>query len=127
MVSKTGMIRQRILIPSAAPEEVYNALIDPKKHSAFTGSKATCNPRPGGRFTAWNNYIIGKNLELVKGKRIVQEWRTSEWPENYPNSILKFTFAPREDGTELKMVHSKVPASQVEQYRKDGSAPTGSR
>ncbi len=117
MALKTGMIRQKLFIRSVTTEEVYSALIDPKKHSAFTGSKATCNPRPGGRFTAWDNYISGKNLELVKGKKIVQEWKTSEWPEKYPSSILEFTFTQKKGGTELRMVHSKVPASQVEKYR----------
>ncbi len=116
MALKTGTIRQKVLIPSVRPEEVYNALIDAKKHSAFTGSKATCNPKPGGRFTAWDNYISGKNLELVKGKKIVQEWKTSEWPEDYPSSILEFTLTRKKDGTELRMVHSKVPASQMEKY-----------
>lgn len=117
MTLKTGTIRQTVLIPSVRPEEVYDALIDPKKHATFTGAKATCNPRPGGRFTAWDNYISGKNLELVRGKKIVQEWKTTEWPEDYSSSILEFTFTRKQDGTELRMVHSKVPASQVEEYR----------
>ncbi len=117
MPLKAETIRQTILIPSVKPEDVYNALVDAKKHSAFTGSKATMNPKPGGRFTAWDTYITGKNLELVKGRKIVQEWRTSEWPEEYPSSIVQFTFTAVKDGTEITMVHSKVPSSQAEQYR----------
>ncbi len=109
---KTGTIRQKILISSVKPEEVYDALVDPRKHSTFTGSKATMNPRRGGKFTAWDSYISGKNLELVKGKRIVQEWRTSEWPEDYPSSILQFTFKSVPGGTEITMVHSKVPQAK---------------
>ncbi|OLD04925.1 hypothetical protein AUG19_02680 [archaeon 13_1_20CM_2_54_9] len=116
MVVKTGTIRQRLLIASVTPKEVYSALIDPKKHSAFTGSRATCDPRRGGKFNAWDKYISGKNLELVKGKKIVQEWKTSEWPEDYPSSILELTFTRKKGGTELRMVHSKVPASQVAKY-----------
>jgi activator of HSP90 ATPase len=117
MALKTGTIRQKVFIPSAQPLEVYDALVDPKIHSAFTGSKATMNPRPGGKFTAWGSYITGKNLELVKGKKLVQEWKTSEWPEDYPSSILELTFTAKSGGTEIRMVHSKVPASQVAQYR----------
>jgi activator of HSP90 ATPase len=30
---------------------------------------------------AWNMYISGKNIELVKDKKIVQEWKTTEWPK----------------------------------------------
>ena len=117
MTLKTGTIKQRILIPFVKPQEVYNALVDPKKHSAFTGSRATMNARPGGSFTAWDDYITGKNLELMKGEKIVQEWKTSEWPQDYPSSVLQFTLTSVKGGTEIMMVHSKVPASQVEKYR----------
>jgi activator of HSP90 ATPase len=55
--------------------------MDPKKHSEFTGSKATGKPRVGSKFTAWDGYITGKNLKLVRGKKIVQEWKTTDWRE----------------------------------------------
>ncbi len=116
MKLKTATITQKVVIP-ASPDEVYDAYIDPKKHSAFTGAEATCDPRVGGEFTAWDGYITGKNLELEKGKRIVQEWSTSEWPEDYPPSRLELTFSKVQGGTELTMVHSEVPASQAEDYR----------
>ena len=47
MAIKTGTIKQKILLP-ASPFEVYDAFIDEKKHSIFTGSKATCDPTVGG-------------------------------------------------------------------------------
>ena len=96
---------------------VYEALIDPKKHSQFTGSRATGNPRVGARFTAWDGYISGKHLKLVPGKSIVQEWKTSEWPEGYAPSTVEITLRGLGSGTRLRMVHSKVPAEQVESYR----------
>lgn len=113
---KVSTIRQKTLIP-AAPDEVYEALIDEKKHSEFTGSKATCDPRVGGKFTAWDGYISGKNLELEKGKRIVQEWMTTEWPEGHPFSRLELTFRKTEKGTEVRMVHSGVPSEQAADIR----------
>jgi activator of HSP90 ATPase len=116
MKLKTKTITQKVVIP-ASPEEVYDAFIDAKEHSAFTGSKATCDPRVGGGFTAWDGYITGKSLELERGKRIVQEWSTSEWPDGYPPSKLEFTFRKVRDGTELTMVHSDVPEEQAEEYR----------
>ncbi len=116
MKQKTATITQKVVIP-ASPEEVYDAYMDPKKHSAFTGAEATCDPRVGGEFTAWDGYITGKNLELEKGRRIVQEWSTSEWPEDYPPSRLELTFSEVKGGTELTMVHSDVPGSQAEDYR----------
>ena len=117
MVEKeTKTIKQIILIP-ATPEEVYDALIDEKKHAEFTGAKAKIDPKVGGKFTAWDGYIFGKNIELVKGKKIVQEWETTEWPD-YPPSKAEFVLRKKGDGTELTMIHSKVPAEQAEEYKK---------
>jgi uncharacterized protein YndB with AHSA1/START domain len=72
MKSKVRTIKQKVVIP-ASPKEVYDAYVDPKKHSKFTGSKATGKAVVGGKFTAWDGYISGKYLELDDGKRVVQE------------------------------------------------------
>jgi len=115
---KFGTIEQKVFFEGASVEDVYDALLDAEKHSAFTGSPATTSARMGATFTAWDGYIVGRNLELVKAKKIVQEWRTSEWPDGYPTSRLEFALSQKEGGTELKMVHSKVPAEQVADYTK---------
>ncbi|MFH0748821.1 MAG: SRPBCC family protein [Candidatus Bathyarchaeota archaeon] len=112
---KFSTIKQKVVIPTT-PNDVYDALIDAKKHSAFTGSKAICDPKVGGKFTAWDGYIKGKNLELDKGKKIVQEWMTTEWPSGYPPSRLELTLRKINDATEISMVHSNVPAEQVDNY-----------
>lgn len=113
MATKT--IRQEVFI-DAKPEQVYEALANPKKHSEFTSSPATGAPKKGGKFTAWDGYIFGKHIELVKGKKIVQEWQTTEWPKGAEPSIVEFTFVSRNGGTLLTMVHSQVPAGQSEDY-----------
>jgi hypothetical protein len=41
---------------------------------------------------------------------------TTEWPDGYPASRLEFTLTAKKGGTELKMVHSKVPEEQVASY-----------
>jgi activator of HSP90 ATPase len=100
------------------PEIIYESFMDAEKHSEFTGSKATSDPKVGGKFTAWDGYIIGKNIELEKGKRIVQEWKTTEWPKNYPPSRLELNFCKVNEGTEILLVHSKVPKEQANDYKK---------
>ena len=115
MEIKTGTIKQRVVI-NAAPDEVYNALMDAGIHSKFTGSRATIVPKVGGKITAWDNYITGKNIELIKGRKIVQEWSTTEWPEGYPPSILTIMLKKAGNRTELVMVHSKVPKAQMKSY-----------
>jgi len=105
-------ITQRVVIPKASPKQVYEAYVDPKKHSEFTGSKATGKPVVGGKFTAWDEYIFGKFLELEAGKRVVQEWSSTDFPEGYPPSRLELTFCEVPKGTEIVMVHSNVPKEQ---------------
>jgi len=116
MPIRVTTIRQKIIIP-AAPTAVYEAFMDAKKHSAFTGSKATSDARVSGKFTAWDGYISGKNLELEKGKRIVQEWKTTEWPRDYPPSRLELTFKKAKNGTEISMVHLDIPVEQAQELK----------
>jgi uncharacterized protein YndB with AHSA1/START domain len=116
MPPKFRTIRQSVAL-DAAPEDVYDALLSARKHSEFTGSPSTANAKVGSTFMAWDGYISGKNIELVKGKKIVQEWTTTEWPAGYPPSRLEFTLtAKKGGGTQLKMVHARVPAEQADDY-----------
>ncbi len=116
MALETVTIEQTQFL-SAKPVEVYDAFVNPKKHSEFTGAKATGEAVAGGEFTAYDGYISGTYAELVRARKIVQDWRTSEWPEGYPPSRLEFQFAPKDDGTEVTMTHSQVPAAQADAYR----------
>ncbi len=112
---KFGEIKQTVLI-DASPDEVYEAYVDPKKHAAFTGQGATGSPKVGGRFTAGDSYISGKYIKLERGKEILHEWTTTEWPAGYPPSILELKLKAKGKKTELTMVHTKVPEEQVEYY-----------
>ncbi|HTK82391.1 MAG TPA: SRPBCC family protein [Bacteroidota bacterium] len=114
---KTKTIKQKEFI-SATPVEIYDALLNDKKHSAFTGAKATCDRRVGGKFTAWDGYITGKNVKLENGRRIIQEWKTQEWPQGYPPSVIEFTFKQKRNGTVVNMVQSLVPSIQAPNYEK---------
>jgi activator of HSP90 ATPase len=116
MKLKTAIIKQKIIL-QALPDEVYDALLNPRKHSEFTGSKATGKAKVGAEFTAWDGYISGKNLELEKGKRIIQEWATTEWPEGYPPSRLEFILKEVDGKTELTMIQSNIPAEQEEELK----------
>ncbi len=114
---RTRTIKQTEFI-TAKPVEIYDALLNEQRHSEFTGAKATCDRRVGGLFTAWDGYICGKNIRLENARRIVQEWRTTEWPAGYGPSIIEFTFKSKGSGTEVKMIQTKIPASQAESYKK---------
>jgi activator of HSP90 ATPase len=114
---KTIKITQKEIIP-ATPMEVYEAYIDEEKQTEFTGSKATSDPRVGGEFTAWDGYITGKYIELKPGKKIVQEWRSSDFPEGASPSLFEISLKDVKGGTELTMIHSGVPEEAAEDISK---------
>ena len=116
-MAATTTIQQTDFIPGVKPQEVYDALVDPRKHTEFTGAKATGQAKVGAKFTAWDGYIFGKHLVLEPGRRVVQEWSTTEWPKDAPPSRLEWTFRVKGDGTEVTLVHSDVSADQAESYR----------
>jgi uncharacterized protein YndB with AHSA1/START domain len=78
---RTRTIRQSVTF-KASPREVYEMLMDSRKHSKFTGDKAIISCKVGGKFTVWE-YIQGVNLELVPNEKIVQSWHGSDWPEGH--------------------------------------------
>jgi activator of HSP90 ATPase len=109
-------INQTVVV-SARPLDVYEAFVNARKHAAFTNSPATGTARVGAKFTAWDGYISGVHRRLVKGRRIVQDWQTSQWPEGAPPSKLELTFTHVKRGTAVRMHHSDVPAEQAASYR----------
>jgi uncharacterized protein YndB with AHSA1/START domain len=121
----TGKIRHNVLIPLSFPEAVYRALLSSKEHAQFTGSEAKCSAIVGGRFTAWEKYISGKNIKLVKDKMIVQEWKTSEWPEGYEPSILKISLKKEGEGTQVSMIQSRVRPHRSTNTTRAGTNPIG--
>jgi uncharacterized protein YndB with AHSA1/START domain len=105
----------------ASPEAVYDAWLDSSAHSKMTGAKAKAKAsrKVGGAFTAWDGYIRGKNIELVPGKRIVQSWRTTQFSDADPDSILTVALAPAKGGAKLTLEHSNAP-SDYKGYEEGG-------
>jgi len=115
MTKGTSIIKQTVFMP-ATPDEVYEVYTDPKLHSEFTGAKATGEPEVGEDFTAWDGYIEGQYVELEPGKRVVQTWSTSEWPEGAEPSTLELTFDATDKGTNITLVQTDVPSEQSDDY-----------
>jgi activator of HSP90 ATPase len=105
----------------ALPKRVYEALMDPKQFDQIThlipsmqpatqaGSAPTqISPEVGGAFNLFGGHIIGRHVELVPNKRIVQAWRVVDWdPGVY--SIAKFELKQLASGTKLVFDHTGFP------------------
>jgi activator of HSP90 ATPase len=96
---------------------IYKAWLDSQAHAQFTGSPAKIDPRVGGDFTAWDGYISGKTLALEPCRRILQTWRTTEFPPEAPDSILEVLIEEVEQGARVTFHHTIIPDGQSAQYR----------
>jgi len=98
-------------------KKMYEAWLDSETHSKFTGGAAKIDPTLGGAFTAWDDYISGKNLELHPNTVIVQSWRATDFPEGAEDSILKVIFEEIEAETKITINHTNIPESMVNDYK----------
>jgi activator of HSP90 ATPase len=96
-----------------SPHDVYEALMDSGKHSQFTGEEASISREVGGKFSTYDGYAEGVNLELVPDKKIVQSWRASDWPEGHYSKVT-FSLKEVEDGTHLTFTQTGVPEENYE-------------
>ena len=102
----------------ASPQQVYEAWLDSKGHSDMTGTECKVDPAVGGRFTAGDGYITGTTLERKAYVRIVQAWRTSDFPEESADSRLYVSLEEAEGGTRITLLHTELPDGQGEGYAK---------
>jgi uncharacterized protein YndB with AHSA1/START domain len=101
---------------AATPERLYRAWLDSREHRAMTGGVATVVAEVGGEHSAWDGYIWGKILALEPPRRIVQSWRTAEFPGSSPNSRLEILFRRATGGTRVTPVHTQIPPGQGKKY-----------
>ena len=103
---------------NVSPKRLYEAWLDGKQHTALTGgAEASVEAWVGGEHTAWDGYIWGKIVVLEPNRRIVQTWRTSEFPEDSEDSQLEVFLEPTASGTRLRLVHTRIPDGQGDMYR----------
>jgi activator of HSP90 ATPase len=77
---------------AASALTIYETWLNSEGHSEMTGGDASCTDFVNGDFEVWDGYITGKNLELIPGELIKQTWRTSDFDEGQPDSIIEISF-----------------------------------
>jgi activator of HSP90 ATPase len=112
----TESISLSTVLPST-PEKIYKAWLSSKEHTAFTDSAAEIEPHAGGKFSVWDGYITGKTMETEPFTRIVQSWRTTEFPAESEDSLLEILFEETKKGTKITLNHSNIPKGQGQQYK----------
>ena len=90
----------------APPEDVYNALTNAATIQLWSAEPAIMEPIAGTEFSLWEDTIVGKNLEFVTGKKIVQQWY---FGEQEPASIVTIILHENKGGTSAELRHTNIP------------------
>lgn len=109
----TKAIHQEIEF-KASPHRIYEALLDAKQFTEFSGGrKAVIQREVGGAFSVFAGHIIGRILELAPDRRIVQAWRVVTWPEGI-HSIASFDISAHGAGARVVFDHTGFPSELAE-------------
>lgn len=105
-------IKQKVTF-RLSPERIYRLLVDSKLHATLTGQKAVISAKVGGAFSTRAGYVTGINVDLVPGTRVVQAWRSKDFPVGI-FSMATFQLSPMKDGgTNLVLTHRGVPKDLI--------------
>ncbi len=108
-----NIIKQSVQF-NASPDSLFDAYLDSRKHSAIVGSKVSISKVVGGRFTAFNGMLSGKNLLIVPKKLVMQSWRSRTWKITDHDSILILMFSKAGRGARVDLVHVNVPKHDLQ-------------
>lgn len=107
---KTITIKQGGMFPGT-PHQVYEIFLDNKKHEAVIGGKTRISREVGGTVTTFDGWASGKNIELVKDKKIVQSWRGDDWPAGHYSTITLHLLPAKGGKTKFLFRQTDVPAT----------------
>lgn len=94
---------------NSSSQRIYQALLSSKDFAAFSGAAADIDPKVGGAFSMFAGLVVGRNVELVPDRRIVQAWRLSqEFPEG-TYSLVKIELTAKGSETRLILDHTGFP------------------
>jgi activator of HSP90 ATPase len=90
---------------------VWDALVNPATIEKWTGAKAIMLPEKETEFSIWGGDIFGTNKEVIKEKRLVQEWYAGKWKKP---SIVEIDLAKKGNKTIIGLTHDGYPEKEHE-------------
>lgn len=104
---------------AGTPKAVYEILLGSEKFTEMSGGReAKISSDVGGEVSLFGGAIVARNVELIPGKRVVQAWRSSDWPEGV-YSIVRFELSADGAATKLSFDQSGHP-DEAESHLNEG-------
>jgi uncharacterized protein YndB with AHSA1/START domain len=120
MPATASAVEREIRI-DAAPETIFEFLVEPDKMPLWMGRKAELEPRAGGVYRVDINgeYIAnGEFVEVDPPRRVVFTWGWEGDGTAVPpgTSTVEITLAPEGDSTLVRLVHTDLPEAEREPH-----------
>ena len=96
------------LIP-ATPEKIFDTWHSSQGHESMTGAPAQASPETGAAFSAWDGYASGINVLVERPGHFVQQWRTTQFGSDEPDSLLTVRLHGEAEGTRVVITHENLP------------------
>lgn len=103
----------------ATPAEVFDALTNSKALAQWSG-EGSVSKKVGGQFTMFDGWVEGKVLTYKPNKELAYTWKTTEWPEEWDPSEVRYIFTPTKTGTKVTLTHTNLPNTKEARDHKAG-------
>src|SRR5258708_22934084 len=97
--------KKYFVIP-APPEDVYRALTHPATIHLWSGEEAEMSTEAGSEFSLWEGSILGKNVEFLQDKKIIQQLYFCNQQED---SIVTIILHAHPTVTSTQLRHTNIP------------------
>ena len=104
-------IKQKYFI-NALPEDVFSAITNPFTIELWSGYPASMSPEENSDFAIFGGDITGKNLQVIKNRKLVQEW---DFGEQEASSVVTIELIKNPQGTKVLLEHTNVPDKDAEE------------
>ena len=119
-ISHTAESIHQEVVVKATPRRVYEALTDSKQFTSVMRFSPVKNLAPaqigrmvGESFALFDGHIVGRHVELVPFRRIVQAWRVVDWDAGV-YSIAKFDLTDQGAQTTIVFDHTGFPKGKAD-------------
>lgn len=103
---------QQSYVINASIEKVWQALVDPKIINQWGGGEAKMSEEEEAEFSLWGGEIHGKNVEVIKQRKLVQDWKEDDWKEY---SRVTFNLSEEKDKTKVELIHENIPDKEAKE------------
>jgi uncharacterized protein YndB with AHSA1/START domain len=112
---------EKNVVIEASIGRVWRALTDPEIIAEWMGDdNVVINLKIGGKYRFFNGETIGTFTHVDKPKSLGYTWRQTDWPNDWPDSIVQWEMETSGRNTRINLLHSNLPNKEQRDSHDEG-------